>query len=227
MTFTDTTRPLTATVAGTADTEAETETETAPHPAVRRRWWVVALREPFLAATWRRVAYLLLALPVSLLCVPLALAGGPAGRVQRGLARRLLGLDIPAPPRTGAFALAHAVLSLPLNLIAAMVTVYGWSLVPLNFGWPLRPVLGMGTADPSQDWGGPTFAGAWAVHAVGGGVTFLLLMPWLGRGLTALQGRLAAALLGTSRAGVLKAAGLAVLVAAVGAALSVPIIHQL
>lgn len=96
---------------------------------------------------------LLLTLPVGILCIPLALAGGPAGRIQRGLARRLLGVEVEEPERTGPLALAHAVISLPLNVIAATVTVYFWTLVPLNLGWPLRP-----DADPAKDWGGPTLA---------------------------------------------------------------------
>jgi hypothetical protein len=139
-------------------------------PTVRSRT-VRILREPFLAATWKRVAHLLLAVPVGILCVPLALVSGPAGRIQRGLARRLLGLEVEEPERTGPLALAHAVISLPLNVAAVTVTVYFWTLVPLNLGRPLREVLGLGTADPEKDWGGPTFAGAWAVHAIGGGVT--------------------------------------------------------
>ena len=47
-------------------------------------------------------------------------------------------------------------------------------------------------------WGGPTVAGAWAVH---GGIALLLLPVWLYlfRSLTYLQGRLADRLLGVSR----------------------------
>ncbi|MCX5532710.1 hypothetical protein OG785_19375 [Streptomyces sp. NBC_00006] len=194
-------------------------------PSIRRGARAV-LREPFRAATWRRVAYLLLALPVGVLCVPLALVGGPAGRVQRGLARRLLGLQIAEPAHTGPRALAHAVISLPLNLIAAVLTGYGWSTVPLNFGWPLRPLISLGDADPTHAWGGPTLAGVWGLHALGG-LGFLLLMPWIGRGLTALQGRLAACLLGGRRTGVLTPVLLALLVVVVGAALALPVAHQI
>lgn len=136
----------------------------------------LVLTEPFRAATWKRVAYLLLAVPAGLLCIPHVAAA------------KLLGLDLgrrPAPWRL----VLHALLATPLNVAAVVVTVYGWSLVPMNLGWPLR------AGDPAQAWGGPTFAGAWAFHAVVGGVGFLLLMPWIGRGLTGLQGRLAARLL--------------------------------
>jgi hypothetical protein len=146
------------------------------------------VREPFTAGTWRRAAYALLALPVGLLCIPVALVGGPAGRWQRGLVRRFLGADLPGTSRGPG--LAHAVLAVPLNLLVLAVTAYGWSIVPMNLAWPLRA-----GSDYADAWGGPTFAGAWAFHAIVGGLGFLLLMPWLGRGLAALQCRLAAALL--------------------------------
>ncbi|WP_141514675.1 hypothetical protein [Streptomyces zhaozhouensis] len=193
-----------------------------PEPAPRTSRPAAVLRKPFTADTWKRVAYALSALPVGLLCLPLALLGGPADRVQRGLARALLGVEVEAPERAGpARGLAHAALSLPLNLIAALVTVYGWSLVPMNFGYPLRP-----DAHPETDWGGPTLAGAWLTHAVPGGVTFLLLMPWIGQGLAALQGRLVVALLGAGGGRGPAVAG-ALLTAAVGGALAWPILHQL
>jgi hypothetical protein len=179
------------------------------------------LGEPFKAATWKRVTYLIIALPLGLLCVPLALLGGPAGRLQRSLARRLLGLEIGEPERTGLLALAHAVLSTPLNLIATALTVYGLFLVPLNLGYPLRP-----DAHPESAWGGPTLAGAWAVHAVGA-LAFLLAVLWIGRGLTVLQGRLVIRFLDGRRLGLLKVTGLALLTAVVGCALAVPVIHQL
>ncbi|MFB7667480.1 hypothetical protein ACFC1R_26665 [Kitasatospora sp. NPDC056138] len=190
--------------------------------------WRTVLALPFRGGTWRQVTYLLLALPVGLGCVALALVGGPAGRVQRGLLHRLLGVRIEEPERAGRLlSLLHSVVSLPLNAVALAVTCYGWLLVPLNLGWPLRPLIGLGDGDYRLAWGGPTFAGAWAFHAVVGGVSFLLLMPWLGRGLTTLQARLATALLGPRRGGAAGPLVLALLVAAVGAVLSVAIVHQL
>jgi hypothetical protein len=151
--------------------------------AAVRAWQLV--REPFTARTWRRVAYALLAVPVALVSL---LGGRPAGRWQRGLVRRFLGVELPGAVsrRRG---VAHALLALPLNLAVAVVTLFGWSVVPMNLGWPLRG------GDPATAWGGPTFAGAWAFHAAVGGLGFLLLMPWLGRALAALQVRLATALL--------------------------------
>jgi hypothetical protein len=60
----------------------------APSPSPRVRWWKL----PFSADTWRRTFYILLALPVSLVSVPLVLLGGyrAGARLQRGLARRYL-----------------------------------------------------------------------------------------------------------------------------------------
>ena len=51
-------------------------------------------------------------------------------------------------------------------------------------------------AGGADAWGGPTMAGAWAFHALFGGVTFLLLMPWIVKGLTWIQGRLVSGPLG-------------------------------
>ncbi|MEW1641885.1 hypothetical protein [Streptomyces sp. NPDC091219] len=149
---------------------------------------------PFTAATWRRTAYALLALPLGLACIPLALLGAPTARWQRGLVHRFLAPDptgptgLPGRPRAGG--LPHALLATPLNLVTAFITLYGWAIVPLNIGWPLRA-----GDDYSGAWGGPTFAGAWAFHAVVGGIGFLLLMPWAVRGLTAVQFRVARSLL--------------------------------
>lgn len=194
-------------------------------PAARRfPGWRAVLREPFRAETWRRVAYLFLALPVGLLCIPLALVGGPVGRIQFWLARRVLGVDPGTDPRerAGLPGVVHAVVGAPLALVSATVVLYGWFIVVLNFGFPLRV-----DNDPTQSWGGPTMAGAWAVHAVGGGVTFLFLTPWIAKGFCALQVRLAAGLLGRDRAGLGRTVALALGVAALCGLLSVPIIHQL
>jgi Putative sensor len=164
----------------------------APARAPRVRWW----RLPFSADTWRRTLYVLLALPVSLVSVPLALLGGwrAAARLQRGLAGRYLALRSPEPAAHDAAGrvVAHAVLSLPLNLVAAVVMASVWTLVTMNLAYPLRPGLGDGYQDA---WGGPTLAGAWAVHAAGG-VVFLFVTPWIVKGITWLQGRLARGLLG-------------------------------
>jgi len=151
---------------------------------------------PFSAATWRRTFYILLAPPVSIVSVSLLLLGGhrAAASLQRGLAHKYLALRIDGPAHrdTAGRVVAHAVLSLPLNLVSLALTAYLWSLVPANFAFPLRP----GTMDSYQhSWGGPTLAGAWAVHAVGG-LVFLFATPWIVKAITWLQGRFARRLLG-------------------------------
>jgi hypothetical protein len=166
-----------------------------PARSSRVQWW----RLPFSADTWRRTLYVLLALPVGLVSVPLALLGRyqVAARLQRGLARKYLALDIdePALRERAGRVLAHAVLSLPLNLASLTLTLYLWLLVPANLAYPLRP----GTMDSYQHtWGGPTLAGAWAVHGAGG-VVFLFVTPWIVKAVTSLQGRLARRLLGAGR----------------------------
>lgn len=156
-------------------------------------WWRLA----FSADTWRRIIYLLLALPVGVAAVPLALLGGHrvAAGWQRGLAHRYLppGGERSARHGTAVGAVAHALLSLPLNLASLALVAYCWFGVVVNLAYPLRP----GTMQSyRQDWGGPTLAGAWAVHAAGG-LGFLLVTPWLVRAATWLQGGLARRLLGT------------------------------
>jgi hypothetical protein len=158
-------------------------------------WW----RTPFSAVTWRRTRYTLLALPVGVVSVPLALLGrSPAtARRQRDLARRNLGLRVDEPSQrdTAGRVLAHALLGVPLHAVSLALTAYLWLLVPLNLAYPLRP----GTMGSYQDaWGGPTLAGAWAVHAVGG-LAILFAIPWIVRGTAALQGRLVGRLLGAGR----------------------------
>lgn len=166
----------------TADTLATTASGR-PRGLVR-----ATLRQPFTAVTWRRAAYAVLSLPAGLASAADALRGAPAGQWQRSLTRHLLGEELPLGSRRSGF--AHALLATPLNLLCAALTLYGWSLIPMNLAWPLRA-----GSDPAAAWGGPTFAGAWAFHAVLGTLLPLLVMPWLGRALTALQLRTARALL--------------------------------
>ncbi|MCX5201344.1 hypothetical protein OG897_07730 [Streptomyces sp. NBC_00237] len=185
------------------------------------RGWRGILREPFRGETWRRTLYLLLAPPVAVLCVPLALVGGPVGRFQLGLQHRLLGAEFEARERGGVLAVVYALAGVPLSLVAVVATYFFWFVVVINLGYPLRP-----DSDPTGAWGGPTMAGAWAVHGAGA-VGFLLVTPWVAKGFAALQTRLAAGLLGRDRRGRGRVLGLALGVVAVCGLLSVPIIHQL
>jgi hypothetical protein len=174
-------------MSGVRQAQTQEQAQTQVHDTAAA-WIRRVAREPFTPTTWRRTAYALLALPVALACIPLALLGAPTARWQRGLVRRFLGTEIPGTARVGG--LPHALLATPLNLLTAFITLYGWAIVPMNIGWPLRA-----GDDYSSAWGGPTFAGAWAFHAVLGGIGFLLLMPWVVRGLTAVQVRVARSLL--------------------------------
>ncbi|MGK5552052.1 hypothetical protein ACSNOI_10595 [Actinomadura kijaniata] len=119
-----------------------------------------------------RVGYALVALPAGVV----SLAGG---RAQVRLARRLLGVEAHGAAR-GRVA-AHAAASLPLGLLSTVVTGYGWLVVALNLLYPLRPLVGMGDGSYEDAWGGPTLAGAWAVHAAGGvGVAVVTVLLALG-----------------------------------------------
>lgn len=106
---------------------------------------------------------------------------GDGGRLQNWSARRLLG----QPIRTTR---VRGLLSLPLALLTLVIVGYGWSIVVLNVAYPIRPLLGLPGYDRNA-WGGPTFAGVWAVHAAGG-LAVLFAMPWMLRGLTQLHTRL-------------------------------------
>lgn len=192
------------------------------------------LTEPFHASTWKRLAFILLAVPIGLLCVPLALIGGPAGRIQVALARRLLGTEITPRRRHWIRSVALTVLSVPINLAAVIVSSYFWTVVVLNLGYPLRPDNDYHTA-----WGGPTLAGAWAFHALVGGVVFFFLTAWVMRGFTTLQARLIRGFLGQDsengapetavdrNPGLVRTTLLALGTALVCAVIAVPVIHQL
>jgi hypothetical protein len=120
--------------------------------------------------------------------------GPDRGGRQRGLAERWLHVR-PAPPRGGhrwGRVVLHA-------LLTAMIGALCWLLAALAGPNTVRNVLLYPITDGDDvatAWGGPTLAGAWAVHAAGA----LLLLPlelWLLRALTGVQRRLAARLLGT------------------------------
>jgi hypothetical protein len=166
--------------------------EKAPSRSFWSRWWAM----PFSADTWRRTVYIVLALPASLAFALLASLGRyrAVARWQSGLTCRYLSpcTGQPTARGTAGRVIAHTLLSLPLNLVSLLLTAYLWLLVPINIAYPLRP----GTMDSYQrSWGGPTLAGAWAVHAAAG-VAVLFLTPWVVQAATRLQARLTRSMLG-------------------------------
>jgi hypothetical protein len=138
----------------------------------RTAWWKL----PFTADPWRRTLYVALAAPAAIIAV------ADGGRLQQRYARRLLGREVGATRLRG-------LLGLPLDLAVLVITGYGWSIVALNLAYPLRPLIGL-VGSYANAWGGPTLAGAWAFHAVFGGLTFLFAMPWILKGLTGVHARL-------------------------------------
>ena len=163
---------------------------------VRVPWW----RLPFTAITWRRTVYVLVATPVAVFGVVAALVG--RGRSAHALHHRLLdrllgprpepARDLPvAPTRPGARVALFGLLGLPLNVGALVVTVYGWSIPPMNLFYPLRA----GEPPLEGAWGGPSLEGAWAVHVLGG-VPFVFVTAFAVWGLTTVQARLARRILG-------------------------------
>jgi hypothetical protein len=152
----------------------------------------------FGAGTWRAAIYGLLSLPVGVACLLLGLAGahGVAARMQAGLAGCWLHRPVERP--RGGYRWGRVV---SLALLTAMIGLLCWLLVALAGPNTVRNVLLYPLTDGStaaRSWGGPTLAGAWAVHAA----LALVLLPlelWVLRGLTGLQGRLVARLAGADR----------------------------
>lgn len=191
--------------------------------ARKQRGLRAVLAQTFGAPMWRSVMYGLLSLPAGIASLLLTLIGAhqAAARLQRGLADRWLHRS-PAPH--GGDRWGRVVTQ---ALLTAMLGVLCWLLVALAGPNTVRNVLLYPLTDGDEvarAWGGPTLAGAWAVHAA----LALLLLPvalWLLRGLTGLQGRLAARLLGTDHTRWVLP--VAVLVAAVGLVMVRAFLNQL
>ena len=161
------------------------KTATAARPTTARpSIW----RAPFTASTWWRSAYLVVAGPVSIVALVAAIAHRPAGRpALNGRLAEVLrivpaGSAVTNPVRSRV--VGQAMLGIVLGAVALVITVYGWLLVLLNVAYPIR-----GASDLSDAWGGPSLAGAWAVHAAGG-LFFLFVVPYVVEGLTALHRRM-------------------------------------
>jgi hypothetical protein len=128
---------------------------------------------PLLLAGLRRALYALAAFPADLACLLLVAVGqGSRAAAVRGTPLRRLLHREPANQSSGVWFLG-ALLSLPLDAVGFAVSGYAWLVLLLNLGYPLRPDT---TRQSLHDaWGGPSLAGAWAVHAVGGVLVFLLV----------------------------------------------------
>jgi len=131
------------------------------------RWWKL----PFSGEPYRSTLFLLLSVPLAVWSLL------DRGAAQQRVAAPLLGHK-PALSRIRGLA---AVL---LDVVSLVVVGYCWLVVVLNVAYPVRPLLGM-NGEYRDAWGGPTLAGAWAVHALGG-LAFWLLVPWMLRGYVAL-----------------------------------------
>ena len=142
-----------------------------------------------------RAAYALVALPVALACLTLTAAGraGAATVARLGSLRRLAGLRVPTSPGAGRL-VRHLVLSLPVDAVACAVAAYVWLLLPMNLLYPLR--LAIYGESARDSWGGPSLAGAWAVHAVGGVAVFVVAGLPIAAGLVWIQARIADRTLG-------------------------------
>ncbi|GAA2362810.1 hypothetical protein [Dactylosporangium salmoneum] len=130
-------------------------------------WW----RLPFTGEPYRLTLFLLLSIPLAIWSV------ADCGAVQRRVAAALLRHEVEESRGRG-------LLAAPVDAVALVVVGYCWLGVVLNLAYPARPLFGMNGAY-YDSWGGPTLAGAWAVHALGG-LGFWLLVAWLLRAYAAL-----------------------------------------
>jgi hypothetical protein len=93
--------------------------------------------------------------------------------------RRLAGLPgsaVPTAPTRGRLT-SHLLLSLPVDFVVFVIAGYVWLLLPMNLLYPVR--LAIYDESPTDSWGGPTMAGAWALHATIGLASFVVALPLL------------------------------------------------
>ncbi|MFI6584079.1 hypothetical protein [Embleya sp. NPDC050493] len=138
----------------------------------------------------RRSAYALIALPLGLLSIGLVLTGrsSRAARLRLAAARRFLdpglgvaaGRNAPGALRVLRYALLDTALGIPTLLLAG----YAYGNTLRNLTYPIW----YGSTDYSDAWGGPTLAGVWAVHSIGG-LAFFAVCLCLIKVLTDVQAR--------------------------------------
>ncbi|WP_212843066.1 hypothetical protein [Catellatospora sp. IY07-71] len=133
-------------------------------------WW----RLPLSAEPYRYALFLVLSVPLAVWAVV------DGGEAQRLVATALLRRE---PRRSRLYGLA----AVPIDVVALAVTGYCWIGVVVNLAYPTRPLFGM-SGEYRDSWGGPTLAGAWAVHALAG-IVFLLIVPWILRAYVAVWRR--------------------------------------
>ena len=136
------------------------------------------LRYPFTADPWWRTVEVLAHPFGALVSLVLVVLG------RRGAAHRALRWPTQSAGATVTVRrlFARALLGSSLGSLAAVVVAYAWLIVPVNLGYPLRP----DSDDLSNAWGGPTMAGAWAVHGAIG-LVFVWIVPWIVRALSGIE----------------------------------------
>lgn len=140
----------------------------------------------------RRSLYALIALPLGLLSIGLVLAGRPAraARLRLAAARRFL--DTESDERTGRTGpgtlrvLRDGVLDTALGIPTLVLAGYAYGNTLRNLTYPIW----YGDTDYHDAWGGPTLAGVWAVHAIGG-LAFFAVCLCLIKALTDVQATVA------------------------------------
>src|SRR5882724_779279 len=113
-------------------------------------WWKL----PVSGEPYRRTLFLLASVPLAVWSL------FDRGAAQRRVAAPLLGQE-------PAFSRVRGIAAVPLDAVSLVVAGYCWLGVVLNLAYPARSLLGM-NGEYRDAWGGPTLAGAWAVHALGG-----------------------------------------------------------
>ncbi|WP_439677532.1 hypothetical protein [Embleya sp. MST-111070] len=143
----------------------------------------------------RRSAYAFLALPLGLIGIASTLGGRSSrvARLQLAAARRFLDPHTGDGRHSGATTdrgaspcavrvLRHAVLDTALGVPMLVLAGYAYGNTIRNLTYPIR----YGDTDYHDAWGGPSLAGVWAVHAIGG-LAFFAVCLCLIQGLTHLR----------------------------------------
>lgn len=148
----------------------------------------------------RSLAYVAAVVPVSLFGAAGSLLGR-AGPVVEGWTR-LFGIRQVAGPMAGTPTASRpgAVRSLGYCLLSLLLGLLGWFLIMMMAAAVVRGIFyGLVTDGPygAGTWGGPTKAGAWAVHAAVA-IPTLVLLPVLLHGLAVLHTALIERLYGRS-----------------------------